>query len=547
MEIEQKERKKIGIVTFFLAINLFLNGLLGILRDRILVSRFSTAILDTYSAAFRLPDFVYSILILGALGSVFIPIFTRWITQNKKEEAFLFANSVINLSLIILIPFCLLLIIFTPYVLKIIIPGFDTQRYQNTIILTRILLFSPIFFGMSGIFGSMLNSFKEFIIYSFSPIAYNLGIIFGILFLSDFWGIYGTAWGAVIGSFLHFLIPFLASFKYGYRYKPVINFNHEGIKTMKQMIGFRVFDILTTQMTWYFYTFLGSFLRPGSIAILDLTNHIQNFPLLIFSSTFTNAIFPYLSEKVALGEKEKFLQDINWAIRQLLFLILPVSVAFIVLRAQIVRLILGSQIFTWEDTQLAAAMLLVFALSLPAQSLYLPLYRAFYAILDAKTPTKIGIVTSLINIIIAFVLVQPFFLSYYQALFNIKGDVRALGLVIAFAVAVYFNTFILFLYFHKRLGGINFEKIISSFLKISFASILMGFLMYQSLYFIAPLVNMRKFWGILIQTLGATLVGFLIYITSCWFLKIEEKDFVKNIFSNRFVFLKKFKLSQLLK
>lgn len=546
METEKRERKKIAFVTFFLGISLFLNGILGIIRDRILVTKFPTAVLDTYSAAFRLPDFLYSILILGALGSVFIPIFTRLINK-KKQEAFLFANSVINLSLIIVISFCILSMIFAPYILKIIVPGFDSQRYQNTITLTRILLLSPIFLGLSGIFGSILNSFKDFITYSFTPIVYNLGIIFGILFLSDKWGIYGVAVGVIVGSFLHFLIPFLASFRYGYFYRPTIRLNHEGFKTMTQLVSFRVFDIFTTQLTWYFYVFLGSFLRPGSIAILDLTNHIQNFPLVLFSSTFSNAIFPYLSEKVSSGEKEKFLQDINWGIRQILFLVLPVSVAFIILRAQIIRLILGSQIFTWQDTQLAAAMLLVFGLALPAQALYLILYRSFYAILDAKTPTKVGILASFVNVIFAFILTQPLFATYYQKIFKISGDVRALGLVIALALASYFNVVSLFLFFQKKVGWLDFRKIVESFFKIFLASCLMGWVMYKSLYLIAPFVDMNRVWGILTQGVGAGLVGFFVYFLACVFLKIQEKEFIENIFKDRFIFLKKINLKKLLK
>lgn len=527
---EGQVRTRIIGVTFILATTLFLSNVLGMLRDRLLVTKFTTTALDTYFAAFRLPDLIYNLLILGALATVFVPVFTGYIAQKKKEDAFLLANSIINLGFLILIPACLVMIFFAPFFVKILAPGFDSERFQTTVVLTRLLLITPIIFGLSGIFGAILNSFKEFVLYSLSPIVYNLGIIGGILFLTPFWGIYGIAVGVIAGAFLHFLIPFLVSFRFGYHYKAIIDFTHAGVKIIGKMMSLRILNLATTQLVWYFYIFIGSFLQAGSIAIVNFANHIQTLPLVVFSTSFSTAISPYISEKASLNKKEKLLSDINWTIRQILFLIIPSMVGIILLRAQIIRLVLGSQIFTWQDTRLAAASLLVFILSLPAQASFLPLSRIFYAILDAKTPTKIGIFSSFLNIVLAFILVNHFFVPYYQKFLEIGGDIRIIGLPLAFSLATIVNTLLLFYFLQKKVGALDFSEILNSFSKTSFASLVMGVFVYFTLHFIAPLVNMETFLGILLQTLCGVGVGLIVFFYITYFLKMEEFQLVKNFF-----------------
>src|SRR3989339_1167857 len=175
--------------------------LLGIFRDRILASEFGAGdILDTYYAAFRLPDLVFNLLVLGAISAGLIPVFTTLVSKRKKDEAWLLISGILNILISGLIVISVIIIIFAPWIMKVITPGFSLDKMQLVISLTRIMFLSPIFLGISAIFGSILQSYKRFFVYSLAPIFYNLGIIVGVIYFIDIWGIYGLAWGVVLGS-----------------------------------------------------------------------------------------------------------------------------------------------------------------------------------------------------------------------------------------------------------------------------------------------------------------------------------------------------------
>jgi len=190
---------------------------LGILRDRVLAGEFGAGSeLDMYFAAFRIPDLLFNLLVLGALSAGFIPVFTTYLSNKKK--AWELVNIILNLIFVALVLITILLIILTPWLVKLITPGFSLEQLQITATLTRIMFLSPIFLAISGIFGSVLQSFKRFFIFSLAPIMYNVGIIIGALFFVPYLGIYGLAWGVVFGAMLHMAIQFPLIIYLGYRY-----------------------------------------------------------------------------------------------------------------------------------------------------------------------------------------------------------------------------------------------------------------------------------------------------------------------------------------
>jgi len=171
---------------FIITIAGLASRILGLIRDRFLASTFGAGdTLDIYYAAFRIPDLIYNFLILGALSAAFIPVFTGLISNKKDKEAWNAANGVMNLAIAFVIVLSLIFCLFAPYLMKIITPGFPVEKMNQVVLFTRIMFLSPIFLGISGIFGGVLTSFKRFMIYSLAPILYNLGIIFGVVFLSD--------------------------------------------------------------------------------------------------------------------------------------------------------------------------------------------------------------------------------------------------------------------------------------------------------------------------------------------------------------------------
>ena len=217
--------------------------IVGLLRDRILAANFSGANIDTldvYYAAFKLPDLVFNTLVLGALASAFIPVFVKYLQKNK-EEALLVANSLLNLLLLVISILTIIFIIFTPFITHLVVPGFVGEKFDLTVQFTRIMFLAIIFFTVSNIFSGILNSFKKFLSFSLAAIFYNLGIIIGIVFLTDWLGPVGLAWGVVLGAFLHMLVQLPETLLSGWRYRFNFQYKHPAVRRIFTLMLPRTF------------------------------------------------------------------------------------------------------------------------------------------------------------------------------------------------------------------------------------------------------------------------------------------------------------------
>lgn len=488
--------------------------LLGLVRDRLLASYFGAGdILDSYYAAFRLPDLIFNTLVLGALASAFIPIFTKlWLKDEKK--ALELSNTVLNYLVLFLILFGVIAFIFTPQLVSVITPGFSGAKFTQTVDLTRIMLLSIVFFGASNVVGGILNSLRRFFSFSLAPVFYNLGIIFGITVFYKLFGVIGLAWGVVLGSFLHLLIQLPEVFKAGWKYQFKFKITIEVKKVLKLMIP-RTMGLAGNQINQIVITMIASTLMVGSVAVFNLANNLQSFPISIFGVSLAIAAFPVFSEALGAGDQEKFKKVFSIHFRRILFLIIPVSVFILLLRAQIVRVILGSGNFDWSDTYYTAQTLGWFIISLFAQSTIPMLARSFYALEDTKTPVVISLCAIGVNIAGSYIL-------------GMKLGVE--GLALAFSIASILNMIALIMVLRLRLGNLDDKKIIWSTFKISINSIFAGAGVYLMLQIMSNVVNMRTFGGIFLQGLSAGLVGIIIYLVISLFTNCEEIIIVKRFF-----------------
>lgn len=182
------KQKTIGSAVSILAIAVLFSRLLGVLRDRLLAGSFGASIdLDIYFAAFRMPDLIYSIIFAGGVLVSLLPLFSDVYNKNK-EKSWDFINNLINIFLVVFVIMGILFFIFSSKIVGLMVSGFDAESIQKTIDLTRLIFLSVLFFGLSSIFSTILNYFNRFVSYSLAPILYNLGIIFGIVFLAPHWG-----------------------------------------------------------------------------------------------------------------------------------------------------------------------------------------------------------------------------------------------------------------------------------------------------------------------------------------------------------------------
>ncbi len=496
----------VASAAFIIGLLSMVSRFLGIFRDRILASTFGAGqTLDIYYAAFRLPDLVFNLLVLGALSAGFIPVFTRLIKDHvDKTLAWRLVSNVLNTLALGLIIVCGLGFVLAPWLVKFIAPGFPVSARGLIVTLTRIMFLSPIFLGLSSIAGGILQSFNRFFIYSLAPIFYNFGIIIGALFLTPLYGIVGLAWGVVLGSFLHFIIQVPALFKLGFKYFYLFDWHDKALRTIYKMMTARTLSLAITQINLVVITIIASGLDDGSLSVFNLANNLQSFPVSIFGISFAVAVFPLLSASV---KTEDFVKQFSRTLRQIMFFIIPATVVLIVLRAQVVRLIFGSGQFNWQDTLLTINTLGFFALSLFAQAVLPLLARGFFAQHDSKTPFYVGLISNVVNIVLALWLAK--FLG-------------VAGLALAYSLSMILNFVVLFVLLRWRLGYLDEKKIIISVSKFLGAALIMALSIQAMKLLVWPYADMTRFGGVLLQGGLAGLFGLMVYLAVCSLLKSEE-------------------------
>jgi len=519
-----------------LAVSSLLSGLLGLFRDRLLAGSFGAGNeLDIYYGAFRVPDFISMVLVMGAISAAIIPIFSSYLVRSRQEAWEFFAN-LLNLFLFFLIIISVILIIFVPQILSLIVPGFSDEKKELTITLTRIMFLSPIFLGISNTISGVLRVFRRFLVTSIAPIMYNLGIIFGILFFVPWLGLNGLAWGVVFGGFLHFFIQLPILLKTGFKPKIILNFSHPGfIKTIKLTLP-RALGLAAGQINLIVITAIGSTLAAGSIAVFNLANNLQNLPITLIAISFSTAAFPFLALYFSKKDKEKLLEEFSSVFRQILFLIVPVSILIFILRAQIIRVILGTGKFGWADTQLTAACLGIFSFAIFAYGLVLLISKTFYAFQNTKIPALVTLFTVGLNIVLCYFFVRVLgfentFQSFLINFLDLQGikDNSVIGLPLALAVSGIFQISLLLFLLYKKIGDFRIKEIFESCIKILASGVLLGFACYFVRQTIAEFVDMQTFWGIFCQAALASIAGIIVFIASAFALKSPEIKALKTL------------------
>lgn len=494
----------------------------GLIRERVLTTTYGAGdILDAFVAAFRLPDLVFNLVVVGALSAAFIPVFTdKLVHKNQgREKAFVFALSLLNTLLIIVAILCGFYIIIAPLIVPLITPGFDGAKLELTIKLSRIMALQPIVLAISFVFSGMLNSFKRFAAAALAPVVYNVGIIIGVIFLVPLFGITGLAWGVVLGAVFHVAIQLPAVWKVGFRWQPILSTSQAELKKLWKLMLPRVFGLAAQQINLLVETIVGSTLLAGSISVFYLANNIQYLPIGIFALSFAQAAFPTMAEHIARGEKKEFRTTLMRSFRYILFFLIPLSVLFYLLRAQMVRVLYGDGAFDWEDTILTLNTLGWLLVSIFAQGLIPLLTRAFYVQHDTKTPVIISFISITVNLILSLVL-TPYF--------------GVLGLAMSFSISAILNMTLLLGRLHWQLGGLQDREVSSSLWRITCAAFVAGLVIQALKYPVAAVVDMSRFWGVATQLTVCGLGGVIVYLALCWVLKSEELRALRRYIPRKF-------------
>ncbi len=510
--------------------------LLALVRDRLLAASFGAShTLDLYYAAFRIPDFLFatvaSLLSLYAL----MPVLSR-LEQDKpglmisflRQSLFVFfcGMGIISLGLYFAAP------VLVPWVA----PGIASPEL---VLLVRILLLQPILLGASNILASLTQLRHRFLLYSISPLLYNLGIIFGVVVLYPNWGVAGLGWGVVLGALMHVGIQ-VPYFEAEAREPLPLRAMWKDLLSVLALSVPRTFALAASQISLLILTAITSLLSAGSISVFMFAYNLQAVPLTIIGVSYSVAAFPTLSRLHAAGEREKFAQYLQTAIRHILFWSIPATVFVIVLRAQLVRVILGAGAFTWDATRLTAAALALLIVSLAAQSLTLLIARAYYAAGNTRKPLYWGIIDVFVSVASALSLLVLFeqsefvraFLESLLRVTTIPGTavlMVALGYALG-SIAEFLVGMVVFISdFHipaRRIWRLVFE---------SFgASVLGGGASYVFLALTGQAGTINTALGLMLQGAVAGIVGMLVCVSILALLGNEELIEAVGAFRRRF-------------
>lgn len=526
-----------------------LSRLLGLLRDRLLAARFGAGdVLDVYYAAFQIPDFLFTVFLIGAASAAVLPVFLAYDRTSEKESRAFIGNllTIVSVAAGVMV---LGAIVLAPKLVVLVAPGFDAAKLAMTVGLTRIMLPAALFLSIAGILSSVLQARHRFFVFALPPLFYNLGIIGGILFLVPWVGVQGLAYGVVAGGVLQILVQLPAIAAMGFRIRPAFNPREPGFVKVVRTAFPRVLAISMSQLTIVALAAIASFFAAGSISTFRLASNLLYVPVGLFGVSYALAVFPKLSGATLDGRGEYFREQVAIGIRQILLWALPASVLFLVLRAHIVRVVLGSGVFDWADTRLVAAILGVLAVAIISESLVPLVLRSFYALGRSRDPLLWDIVGSLLTVFgaVGFTVwfaAEPGVLEGLARIFRI-GDLpnpKILGVAAAFSLGSLANiallSFALRRATRKRLG-VELAFPGDSIASLLGAAVLGGAAAYGALIPFPAIIATNTFAGIFSQGLLAGIVGLAVYASAlAWQKNPEIMGLIKS-FRERLISIRK--------
>lgn len=504
-------QKSILSAAFIISITYGLSAILSLFRSRLLASHFGISDdLTIFYTADKIPSLIYSLIVLGTISTVFIPVFTELLVKDK-EDAWRTASSIVNLALVVFFLLGSIVAIFAPEIIQLLSVGrFTTSQNQLGAGLMRVMISAQFILVISSFVTSLLQSFKHFVLPALAPIFYNVGMILGIVLLTPFYGIYGPAYGVFIGALLHLLIqlPLLPKIKLKYAF--IFDFKEKGAKEIFSLIPSRLLGSVLIQFSGILTNTLAILISNSAVVVYKFADQLQSFPVNLFGASMALAALPTLSTEAASKNKQEFKKTFLTSFHQMMYLVIPASVILLVLRVPVVRIVFGAREFPWDATLETAATLGLFSISIFAQSAVFLVTRAFYALKDMSTPVKVNALTV--------------FLSFTLSLFFVKSmGLGVWSLAISYTVGSLLDLLLLMHILDKKVEHFARKDLFVPLAKISLATLLMGVFLYLPMKALDAFVfDTTRTLPLVVLTLIVTLVGGSVYLLLTKLLKVEE-------------------------
>ena len=487
------------------------SGILGLVRNRMLAATFfggRESELDAYFAAFVIPDTLFQLLIIGALSAAFIPVFSHYLKRDEQEASKL-ASASINVITLVFLALVIIVFMLSGSLSRLIAPSLDPGSIILLSRLLRIMLLAQVFFALSGFMTAIIQAHQRFLIPALAPIAYNLGIVGGIVFLTPTYGIFGPTVGVVVGAVLHFVIQIPLASRLGFQYSFNFNINHPGVREIRKLMPLRSLTLAVGQAERFIAVFIATALAAGSLTIFNFARQLYLLPVTLFGTTIGQASFPSLSADIAAEKKEEFAKTLRSSLLQTLFLSLPAAAIVLILRLPAVRIAFGARNFPWEATLLTGKTVALLAIAIPTQSLIGVLIRAFYALHDTKTPFLTTSGSAALTVMLSIIFAETL-------------ELGVIGLGVAVAISTLVHTLILLFLMHKKTAIISAQFIIGV-VKMMLATAIMGVFLWIPMRVIDRyILDTTRTLNLLLLTMSVLAIGILVYINLSSLMRIEQ-------------------------
>ncbi len=524
-----------------LAVFSLFSQILALVRDKLLAYMFGAgAVLDTYYAAFRVPDLIYALLASAFASVVIVPTLMGIVEEKGEESMRRFSGAIFKAFFVLMCAVSVILFFLMPYIVPFSAPGFTAAAQSDVVMLSRILLLSPLLLGLSNLFGSVAQMRRHFWFVAMAPVFYNIGIIAGIVLLYPVLGLSGLAWGVALGALLHLFTQGTEA-----RRSPAAP-DFSAPLSFKELRGLfkislpRMFTLSLSQILLLCFTAIASTLSLGSVAIFTFAFNLQSVPLALIGMSYSTAAFPSLSSFFAKKDKIGFSKEMHSALAQIIFWSVVVTCFFIVLRAHIVRVILGAGAFSWNDTRLTAAALAVFIFSILAQNAMMLFTRGYYALKDTKTPLLLHGFSSVVSVGFAFLFLYLFktaesFRFFIDDLLRVDGvqGTAVLMLPLAYSVGAIMGA-VLLSFDLARKNFLSLKNIYKTFLQVFGASLLGAYASYLFLDSLSGPFGLTTFWGVFGQGAVAGIGGAA--ISALFLIVLDNAEFkrILTVFRHKF-------------
>jgi putative peptidoglycan lipid II flippase len=477
---------------------------------------------DAYLAAFRIPNLLRDLFAEGALSSAFVPTFTQTQVQAGHERAWRLVSVVVNFILIIMLGLILAGEMWTPGLVRIIVPGFGTvpEKLQLTILLTRILLPFLAFISLAAVLMGILNSNERFGIPAFAPVMFNLtmiaaGVMTMPMMKAPEQQVIWWAWGALLGGVLQMAVQLPSVWKLGYRWEWTLDWKDPGLRRIVTLMGPAIVGLSVTQINLFINTIIASYLPEGSVTYLYYGNRLMQLPLGVFGVAIATALLPISSGHLARGEKDDFVKTLAFGLRLLFLITVPAAVGIIVLSEPINRLLFQYGRFTPEAVAAVAQASILYTTGLVAYAGVKVIVPTFYALNDAKTPLFAALISVVVNVGLNLAFMRP--LGYR-------------GLALATAVAAFVNFGFLLFRLRQRVGNLDGRRIFNSLWRVCLSAAGMGWLIWASSQGWLPHAGQHVPRAVMAFKVFA-LIGFgaLAFAAFGWFFHIPEQRRVFNL------------------